>query len=442
MKKIITFTLTVMLALSLTACDFFSDIFNKEPTETPDSRQKFATTPQETPAPTPQETPSRASALDDDGYFLFTREDYTERLSELVNSTKIKIVPDPEGFRESTLEFPFFHSLLSVADDGYFAGSVAIYFDEESDKVFSLAIMYDFGRSPTDDADLIEAKSMFFLSSTIAAGFDLSEEEMSEIFSDLSYEELDGFGTKSIEIDDVLFYYIRGDMFHVLTISSPLWDELLTLTPQETPSSHNDVTYEITYAEVISWTDELGYTYHQALVEILNTGTVPLYLSTGAFDIEDINGTLIRSSSFAPAYPDIIEPGERGYYYERLWFDSEIESELVLLPRPNIKKANVEGIRLNVTDVSITEAQYFGANLLCRVENTHDKELSTIYVITALYDEDDVPITVFISIISETLKPGDKIGFEDRYLVLPTGITLDDVARYEIYAYPMQFQFD
>ena len=255
MKKFIAFTLIVMLALSLTACDFLSDIFNKEPTETPDSRQKFATTPQETPAPTPQETPapqetlipqetptpspqktsSQAWMLDDDGYFLFTREAYLEAFSRFIEPIGIELQSEPEGFGESTYGYPYLSSMLFFLDEGNYSGSMVIFFHGDSDKVFTISISYRYGQNPADDAELAEMKSRFILLSAVAAGFDLSGEEMLEIFYGLPYGddvsgEYDTFGTKDTNFGGVFYNYSEfissSNYDHLLLIASPLWLEI------------------------------------------------------------------------------------------------------------------------------------------------------------------------------------------------------------------------
>ena len=91
--------------------------------------------------------------------------------------------------------------------------------------------------------------------------------------------------------------------------------------------------YEITDTKVTTWTDSIGSAWIQTIVEITNTGSKNLYLSSGAYDLEDENGGLIASKTMVSEYPNVLAPGEKGYLYEETLLDQPAEGTLKVLPR-------------------------------------------------------------------------------------------------------------
>ena len=116
--------------------------------------------------------------------------------------------------------------------------------------------------------------------------------------------------------------------------------------------------YEITDCRAKTWTNSIGTVWVQTIVEITNTGTTNLYLSSGSYDLEDASGNLIGSKTMVSAYPSVLAPGEKGYMYEETILDDTTDGELIVLPREDIEEAKVELIRFPVTDTKISNGNY------------------------------------------------------------------------------------
>lgn len=200
--------------------------------------------------------------------------------------------------------------------------------------------------------------------------------------------------------------------------------------------------YEITHQSALTYKNSIGTVWVQVILEIENTGTTDLYMNTGAYDLEDLDGKLVSSSTMLSAYPSVIAPGEKGYYYEETTLNELDEAiELTVLPRLKAEEAKVDQITYALSDLELTSDTYAGVRIKGRIENTTDEMKSLIYVYAALYDSDDNPIGVIFTILTEDLNPGDKIGFEMSGFSLPPNVTVDSVARLEAVAYPLQYQF-
>lgn len=203
-----------------------------------------------------------------------------------------------------------------------------------------------------------------------------------------------------------------------------------------------NIEYEITYKNVESWVNSIGTTCIQVIAEITNTGTVPIYLSSSSYDLEDSNGKLIASKSYISLYPDVIKTGEKGYMYNETTLENSIEGKLNVIPRINAKKAEISCIRYDVSEVSISDTTFFGPKMIGRLENTtSEDEDGNIYVVGILYSADKKPIGVLKDIITDDFPAGTKIGFEATTLNMPKSVTANVIDSYQVYAYPQQFQF-
>jgi len=214
-----------------------------------------------------------------------------------------------------------------------------------------------------------------------------------------------------------------------------------SVEPEPTKEQKDDVAHEITYTNVRTYTDSIGTTWAQVIVEIENTGTSDLYLSSGGYDLEDESGKLITSSTMVSTYPEVISPGEKAYMYEENMLDNPVEGKLTVVPRPSVEKAKVDNIRFNVTDVEISESQYGQLKAIGRVENTTQEDQSMVYIALILKDANGVPIGQIFTILTDDLPAGEKIGFEATAMSLPDDVTVDAIANYDVFAYPMQMQF-
>ena len=211
--------------------------------------------------------------------------------------------------------------------------------------------------------------------------------------------------------------------------------------PTTKPETEVTTSYEITDSRAITWTDSIGNTWVQTIVEITNTGTTNLYLSSGAYDLEDTEGRLVASETLVSEYPNVLAPGEKGYMYDETTLDEAVDSELTVLPRVDVQEATVERIRFPVTDVEIVDREYGGIKVKGRVENTSDEDENMVYVVAFLYDVNGACIGGIYTMIMEDLAAGAKIGFEMSEFSMPDGITADSVADFVVYAYPYQLQF-
>lgn len=140
------------------------------------------------------------------------------------------------------------------------------------------------------------------------------------------------------------------------------------------------------------------------------------------------------------AFSEYIKPGETAYYYDETTVDFDT-SNIKVVPHVAIEKPSNDVIRYDLSEISITADTYFGIKVMGRVENKTSKKGTLVYVATNLFDSNDKLICNCFTILENDLNAGDKVGFTCKPFAY-TDFTPTDVARYEIYAYPTQFNID
>lgn len=216
-----------------------------------------------------------------------------------------------------------------------------------------------------------------------------------------------------------------------------------TVEPTAEPTAKPEAAeWEVTYKACRTNTNSIGSLWCQVIVEITNTGTVPLYLSSSSYDLEDSTGALVASEKYVSTYPCVIEPGAVGYMYNETILDNGVAgAEYTVVEHLDIEPAKIDGIALEVTDLTVSDDKYSGVKAMGRVNNTTAETQKLVYVVVVLYDAEGTPIGVLDTILMDDLAAGDKVGFEAGALQLPPDVTADRVAETAVYAYPLQYQF-
>lgn len=208
-----------------------------------------------------------------------------------------------------------------------------------------------------------------------------------------------------------------------------------------TPAFAADKGWEKENESVKTWLDSIGYEHALVYYEILNTSDKPLYCSAGKAELETSDGKLVKSSDMISCYPQIIEPGEKGYYAESLLLDSPVEGELSLYSKPKAEPAKVKNIRLDVTEVSFEDSM-LGVKARGRVRNKTGEDVDgMIYIAVMLYDFNGDFLGNISTVLTEEIEDGDRTSFEATALSLPSGTKAADIGSYITFAYPYQFQF-
>lgn len=204
------------------------------------------------------------------------------------------------------------------------------------------------------------------------------------------------------------------------------------------PAAPSNGPYTITYQNYEIYEQYDGDLGLYAFVEITNTGSKNLELDGVYFNFEDANGKLVGVVDvefLKNSVPDIIKPGEKGYYYCNGYsIDGSMKygDDVVFVPEMKIEETDEQPVRHQVEDVSMTDGDFGDVNFIGRVTNVSDEKDIFVYVTAVLLDKDSHPIGVGTTTILQ-MEPGDKETF--NFDADWHNLEFEDVAGYVIYAY-------
>ncbi len=198
--------------------------------------------------------------------------------------------------------------------------------------------------------------------------------------------------------------------------------------------------YEVGEGIVTTSTTSLGMKNRAVVIPVKNTGNTNLYLNVSSVDIESSSGALQEVIKVVSGYPEILAPGETGYYYDDGLYDGTEMDNLKAVPHLKISPAKYDLIRFTVSDVQITDGTIGGPKIIGRAENNTSEAQRLVYVVANLFDATGKFIDQGVSIITGEVPAGDKASFEIS--MMTSKIKAADIASYEIYVFPHQIQID
>ena len=183
--------------------------------------------------------------------------------------------------------------------------------------------------------------------------------------------------------------------------------------------------FTVTYAHAQADTHGSGEVWVQLLAEVTNTGSEPLTLGKGV-----------------SAYPQTIEPGEKGWYYDEFTVDTAQTGELAVqydgdALAASVRAAEQSGVRYAVSDVNLKDSVYGGVELTGRIRNDTAERGSLVCVAAVLLDESEKPLGVVYTVLGSPLEAGTETTFGMSSEMLPPEVKSADIAQVETFAYPL-----
>lgn len=201
------------------------------------------------------------------------------------------------------------------------------------------------------------------------------------------------------------------------------------------------VSYRITYQNCRLSDGISGMASYDAIVEIENNGTENLYLKDATFDFEDKTGHLLETESFVSSDPEIIAPGEKGYFFSSGMLEKVgLNTDYVFKPVLKVEKAKNSIIRYNILDTAKENTAYDGVTITGRVQNNTAKDDGMIWVAVVLFRADGTPIAAGGTNVLD-VKAGDTASFSRKFTSYDLGVSPAEVASYKVFAGKVQYQF-
>lgn len=182
---------------------------------------------------------------------------------------------------------------------------------------------------------------------------------------------------------------------------------------EETPDV-SSLSVELVQEQLYKYESSIGYKNVVYMAEIRNNGTVPLSISDVSIDLEDVNGAIIASSSYASAYNSEINPGECAYICESLIsLDKDIDLDTV---GAAVLHYDLDELKSEVVyDVTLSEItlgeEYGMPKVVGRATNNTDEELKYVYIVAPVKDADGVLQTICLAMV-DSIPAGETRGFD------------------------------
>lgn len=196
--------------------------------------------------------------------------------------------------------------------------------------------------------------------------------------------------------------------------------------------------YVVTY-QYFNVYEEYNKVKYQGIVEIQNIGTSNLYLGLSTFDIYDSAGAVASSETLISTTPNVIAPGEKGWFYNNTGYIDIPMGNYTMVPILDVKISNLPIIRYPIANTQIKQGTY-SVTVTGNIANTTSENDSMTWISVVLFNSENQPIGLHGTNILD-FNAGQLRAFDAEGLWLPDYITIDKVARYEVYSSPNQYQY-
>ena len=220
--------------------------------------------------------------------------------------------------------------------------------------------------------------------------------------------------------------------------AEPADDVPLPTTPQSPAPQDGDVVWEITNIQENFFEHRADEFTYQTLIQITNTGEIPIYFGTSRFDLIDESDRILSANNRFSAHPTVLHAGERGY----LWASERItgataNTEVTMVPRWDMNRSIHLRPYLELTDIEIREnPNRFIDNLIVfgRITNNTDAEIRSADISIVIYAHDGTPIGVWTT-SARDLPAGASFGFEaTRSNTIFENLTVEMVGEFTTFA--------
>ena len=176
----------------------------------------------------------------------------------------------------------------------------------------------------------------------------------------------------------------------------------------------------------------------QVITAVQNTGDAPIYLQDSTFHITDAEGKSLASDTTVSAYPQIVVPGETGYYYAETYLETESAEGLTLEFTPQVSVSAQQAVAYTVENPDLQDSRYGGMELRVTLSNSTAQDTRHYCVAVLLFDAEGKLLGQFYDVPSVKVPAGGSAVLELSSYMLPDTVTKAEIADYRILAYELQ----
>ena len=176
----------------------------------------------------------------------------------------------------------------------------------------------------------------------------------------------------------------------------------------------------------------------QVIAAVQNTDDAPIYLQNCTFRITDTEGKPLASDTTVSAYPQIVAPGETGYYYAETYLETESAEGLTLEFTPQVSVSAQKAVAYTVENPDLQDSRYGGMELRVTLSNSTAQDTRHYCVAVLLFDAEGKLLGQFYDVPSVKVPAGGSAVLELSSYMLPDTVTKAEIADYRILAYELQ----
>lgn len=185
--------------------------------------------------------------------------------------------------------------------------------------------------------------------------------------------------------------------------------------------------YEMTYSSARIQRDSVGNLWLNVMISLVNQSQETISLPYSTISIY-ADGEEVLQLEDVICYPQILEPGETGYYFEQCQVDLDENLELTAETSPNVERAN-DMKKYAVEDIQLRDSA-FGVEVY-GMYRTDEAVSGLMCAAVVLFDLEGKPFAVLSDYFDASAK--EFILSSDK---LPEGLRTTDISSYIAYVYP------
>jgi len=198
------------------------------------------------------------------------------------------------------------------------------------------------------------------------------------------------------------------------------------VTEQQTPEEPK-MPYELVYSVAKTSRDSVGNVWLNVIAAVKNTSDEPICLKQSSL-IVSTQSQELASIEDAVCYPNLIDPGDYGYYSERIRVELDVNEALHVDVQPNVERA-IEMGKQTIEDYQLYDLAYG-----IEVHGSYEPKVKEgiVCIVAVLFDLNGDPVAILSDYIdasqTQFVLSSDK---------LPEGLHSSLVTA-KIYAYPYE----
>lgn len=233
--------------------------------------------------------------------------------------------------------------------------------------------------------------------------------------------------------------HVSGDLSSTTTVDEGGVTTQESLGVQlESSSSSDDPEYAIGEGYVLDVYETDAGTVADAVVEIKNTGKVPIVLGASAIEILDADGKVLVNEGGNGIFTahSYLQPSDVGFVYTTgpllLPTGSRPDADYMLSASADVSACS-EVREYPISDLSIEDDGY-GMPMVSGTVNNDDSESVRLVEISIAFLDNDAELLGVASTVVTNLAPGESRSFEIEGYGLPIGCTMAVIADYDVIA--------